>query len=79
MLYLTKFTLTKISISLLPFCCITKFEAEASVLTKDMVGSVQSNRTGPGSKLRCCFSAKEPKRRREMVVVEVRVLNNKRI
>ena len=44
-----------------------------------MVGSLQSDRTGPGIKLRRWFSAKEKKDRREMVIVDVHVINKKRM
>jgi len=74
-LYLTKFTLTRISISLLSFRCITKFEAEASLLTKGTVGAVQSDRTGLAITLRLWLFAREPKGLREMVIDEVCVIN----
>ena len=40
---------------------------------------LQSDRTGPGIKVRRWFSAKDPKGRRAMIIDEVRVINKKRM
>ena len=78
-LYLRKLTVTKIAISLLSSWCVTQFEAEVSPETNVTVRVVQSDRTGPGIKMRRWFSTKDPKGRPEMVIEKVRVIDKKRM
>ena len=50
-------------------------EAEASLRTKDIVGAVQDSRAGLGNNVHRWFSAQGPKGRREMVIEEVRAID----
>ena len=54
-------------------------EAEASLRSKDIVGAVQgSSRAGQGNNTHRWFSARGPKGRREMVIEEVRTIDEER-
>ena len=53
-------------------------EAEASLRTKDIVGAVQDSRAGLGNNVHRWFSAQGPKGRREMVIEEVRAIDEER-
>ena len=52
-------------------------EAQASLQTKDIIFEVDSATTGLGIKEPYCFSAQEPKGRREMVIDKVRGIDCK--
>ena len=53
-------------------------EAEASLRTKDIVGAVQDSRASLGNNVHRWFSAQGPKGRREMVIEEVRTIDEER-
>lgn len=50
-------------------------EAEASLRTKEIVGALQGRRAGLGNNLHRWFSAQGPKGRREMIIEEVRAID----
>ena len=53
-------------------------EGEACLRTKNIVGAVNSHKAGPSNKVHRWVSAHEPKDRREVVIEQVRVIDEQR-